>query len=149
MTQLEDETSSTRTKLKVVALVGSAGSLRAFKEVLAPLPPDLEASIVVIMHLHPGHESVLASILARSSAMPVKQAEADDVLEAAHVYVAPPDAHLLVAGGKLELDLGPPIHFLRPSADVLLASLAAGSTAARSRSSSAAPGATAPAASSR
>jgi len=115
----------TQTDLKVVALVGSAGSLHAFREVLAPLPADLEASVVVIMHLHPGHESVLASILARSSAMPVKQAEADDLLEPSHVYVAPPDAHLLVAGGKLELDLGPPIHFLRPSADVLLASLAA------------------------
>jgi two-component system chemotaxis response regulator CheB len=124
VTQTEREP-LTQTRLKVVALVGSAGSLHAFREVLAPLPPDLEASIVVIMHLHPGYESVLASILSRSSAMPVKQAEADDVLEPSHVYVAPPDAHLVVAGGKLALDLGPPIHFLRPSADVLLASLAA------------------------
>jgi two-component system chemotaxis response regulator CheB len=112
------------TELKVVALVGSAGALRAFTEVLAPLPEGLEASIVVIMHLQRDHESVLASILSRKTAMPVLQAAADDVLEPGHVYVAPPDAHLLVAGGKLELDLGPPIHFLRPSADVLLASLA-------------------------
>jgi len=125
VTQTEHEPTRTQTRLKVVALVGSAGSLRAFGEVLAPLPADLEASVVVIMHLHSGHESVLASILARSCRMPVKQAEADDLLEPSHVYVAPPDAHLLVAGGKLELDLGPPIHFLRPSADVLLASLAA------------------------
>src|SRR5262245_17020926 len=114
----------TQTRLKVVALVGSAGSLRLFGDVLRLLPADLEASIVVIMHLQPGHESLLASILGRATTMPVKQAEADDELEASHVYVAPPDAHLLVAGGRLELDLGPPIHFLRPSADVLLASLA-------------------------
>jgi len=114
----------TQARLKVVALVGSAGSLHAFREVLKPLPTDLNASFVVIMHLQPGHESVLASILARATGMPVKQAEADDELEPAHVYVAPPDAHLLVAGGRLDLDLGPPIHFLRPSADVLLASLA-------------------------
>ena len=124
VTQTEHEP-ATRTALKVVALVGSAGAVRAFSHVLAPLPADLEASIVVIMHLHPGHESVLASILSRSCRMPVKQAEADDVLEPGHVYVAPPDAHLLVSGGKLELGHGPPIHFLRPSADVLLASLAA------------------------
>jgi two-component system chemotaxis response regulator CheB len=125
VTQTEPERTSTLTSLKVVALVGSAGSLRAFGHVLAMLPADLEASVVVIMHLHAGHESLLASILSRSCRMPVKQAEADDMLEPSHVYVAPPDAHLLVTGGKLELDLGPPIHFLRPSADVLLASLAA------------------------
>ena len=113
-----------QTDLKVVALVGSAGALRAFTEVLGPLPGGLEASIVVIMHLQPDHESVLASILSRATVMPVIQAAADDVLEPGHVYVAPPDAHLLVAGGKLDLSLGPPIHFLRPSADVLLASLA-------------------------
>src|SRR4051812_31841846 len=76
------------------------------------------------MHLHPGHESVLASILGRSTSMPVKQAEADDELKPSHVYVAPPDAHLLVAGGRLDLDLGPPIHFLRPAPPRLLASLA-------------------------
>jgi two-component system, chemotaxis family, protein-glutamate methylesterase/glutaminase len=112
------------TKLKVVVLVGSAGALRAFSAVLGGLPSDLEASFVVIMHLQSGHESVLASILSRSTDMPVKQAAGEDTLEPGHVYVAPPDAHLLVADGRLELDLGPPIHFLRPSADVLLASLA-------------------------
>src|SRR4051794_41857790 len=68
---------------------------------------------------------MLATILARSSRLPVKQAEAGDVLEAGHVYVAPPDAHLLVAAdGTMQLDDRPPIHFLRPSADVLLESLA-------------------------
>src|SRR4051812_49565379 len=68
---------------------------------------------------------MLATILARSSRLPVKQAEAGDVLEAGHVYVAPPAAHLLVAAdGTMQLDDRPPIHFLRPSADVLLQSLA-------------------------
>ena len=110
--------------LRVVALVGSAGALRAFTAVLGPLPGDLPASIVVIMHLQRDRESVLASILARATDMPVVQAAADDVLEPGRVYVAPPDAHLLVAGGKLDLSSSPPIHFLRPSADVLLASLA-------------------------
>jgi two-component system chemotaxis response regulator CheB len=114
----------TSTDLKVVALVGSAGAIRAFAAVLGGLPSDLEASLVVIMHLQPDHESLLAAILSRSTDMPVKQAVDDDVLKPGHVYVAPPDAHLLVADGRLELDLGPPIHFLRPSADVLLTSLA-------------------------
>jgi two-component system chemotaxis response regulator CheB len=114
----------TRTALKVVALAGSAGSLQGFAAVLAGLPRDLEAAVVVVMHLQGGHESMLAPILGRATQLPVKQAEADDVLEPGRVYVAPPDAHLLVSGPRLGLDRGPPIHYLRPSVDVLLASLA-------------------------
>jgi two-component system chemotaxis response regulator CheB len=110
---------------QVIALVGSAGALRGFTRVLEQLPGDFEAAIVVVLHLQAAHPSMLATILARSSRLPVKQAEADDVLEAGHVYVAPPAAHLLVAAdGTMQLDNRPPIHFLRPSADVLLESLA-------------------------
>jgi two-component system, chemotaxis family, protein-glutamate methylesterase/glutaminase len=55
----------------------------------------------------------------------VTQAADGDRLEAGRVYVAPPDAHLLVgADGRLVLDGGPPVHFVRPSIDRLLASLA-------------------------
>jgi len=110
---------------QVVALVGSAGGLGAFCRVLEQLPADLEAAVVVVLHLRAAYPSMLATILARSSRLPVKQAEAGDLLEPGHVYVAPPDAHLLVrADGCLQLDTQPPIHFLRPSADVLLKSLA-------------------------
>jgi len=110
---------------QVVALVGSAGGLRGFTQVLEQLPVDFEAAIVVVLHLQAAHPSMLAQILARSSRLPVKQAEAGDVLEPGHVYVAPPDVHLLVAAdGTMLLDDRPPIHFLRPSADMLLESLA-------------------------
>src|SRR4051794_21612767 len=83
----------------VVALVGSAGSLRPFQDVLAALPAGFPAAIVVVMHLQPARESVLASILDRGTALPVKQAEAGEALEPGRVYVAPPDAHLLVTNG--------------------------------------------------
>jgi two-component system chemotaxis response regulator CheB len=109
----------------VIALVGSAGGIRAFERVLGQLPADLEAAVIVILHLQPEKRSLLAPILARSTTMPVKQAEAGDRLEPGHVYVAPPNAHLLVrADGTLELDTGPPLRFVQPSADVLLESLA-------------------------
>jgi two-component system chemotaxis response regulator CheB len=112
---------------QVVALVGSAGALRGFVRVLETLPSDFRAAIVVVLHLQAAHPSMLATILGRASPLPVKQAEAGDVLEPGHVYVAPPDAHLLLgADGGLRLDTAPPIHFLRPSADVLLESLARG-----------------------
>ena len=110
---------------QVVALVGSAGGLRGFARVLEQLPDDLGAAVVVVMHLQAAHPSLLATILGRSSHLPVKEAEGGDLLEGGHVYVAPPDAHLLVRpDGSLKLETTPPVHFLRPSADVLLESLA-------------------------
>jgi two-component system chemotaxis response regulator CheB len=110
----------------VVALVGSAGGLRGFVSVLEALPADFPGAIVVVLHLQAAHPSMLATVLSRASVLPVKQAEGGDVLEPGHVYVAPPDAHLIVSDdGRLQLDTAPPIHFLRPSADMLLESLAA------------------------
>jgi two-component system chemotaxis response regulator CheB len=118
--------SATRDKsLDVVVLVGSAGGIKPMESVLEGLPPDLDAAVVVLLHLMPQHPSVLAAILARRTAMRVKQAEDGDVLESGHVYVAPPDAHLLVnADGTLSLDHSPLVHHVRPSADTLLHSLA-------------------------
>ena len=125
MTAPTAERPVSRAANQVVALVGSAGGLRGFARVLEQLPDDLAAAVVVVMHLQAAHPSMLAPILARSSRLPVKEAEGGDRLENGHVYVAPPDAHLLVRpDGSLQLETTPPVHFLRPSADVLLESLA-------------------------
>src|SRR5262249_16700689 len=69
--------------------------------------------------------SVLTNLLGRTTGMHVKTAENGDEITASCVYVAPPDLHLILdSGGRLRLDTGPPVHFVRPSADVLLGSLA-------------------------
>jgi two-component system chemotaxis response regulator CheB len=57
--------------------------------------------------------------------MRVKTAENGDQIAPGCVYVAPPDVHLILdSGARLRLDTGPPVHYVRPSADVLLGSLA-------------------------
>jgi len=110
---------------KVIALVGSAGALRPVAMVLADLPADLDAPVLVVLHLHAGYLSNLAAILGRRTLLPVKQAEAGDRPQPGHVYVAAPDFHLrMAADGTLELDGSAPVGWLRPAADVLLLSLA-------------------------
>ena len=110
---------------KAVALVGSAGGLNAVSVVLAALPAELAAPVIVLLHLDPNHISRLAPILARKARLSVKQAETGDALVAGHAFVAPPASHLLVTlNGSLELGHGPPVGRLRPSADVFLTSLA-------------------------
>jgi two-component system, chemotaxis family, protein-glutamate methylesterase/glutaminase len=108
-----------------VAFVASAGGVSALGRILATLPRDLDAAVIVVVHLLPEHRSHLAEILARQTSLRVKTAQEGDELQAGWAYVAPPDVHLLVeAGGILSLQSGPPVHYVRPSGDVLLESLA-------------------------
>src|SRR5437763_4916983 len=114
-----------RAGFDVVAVAASAGGLSACCELLAHLPGDLPAAIVLVQHLDPKHPSLMAEILARRTRLRVKQAEDGDHLALGVVYVAPPDHHLLVDGdGALSLTRTAPVHFVRPSADLLFASVA-------------------------
>ena len=80
----------------MIAIATSAGGLKALSQVLAALPHDFPAAIVVVQHLDPRHRSLMADILSRRSTLPVKQAEESDKLQPGTVYIAPPNKHLLV-----------------------------------------------------
>ncbi|WP_329081330.1 chemotaxis protein CheB [Streptosporangium sp. NBC_01469] len=109
----------------MVALIASAGGLEALSRVLAPLPADLPAALLVALHQDPAHNSMLAAILARRTALEVRVAVDGAALQAGLVLVVPPGHHLLVASPERVAfiatgGLPPP----RPSADLLLATLA-------------------------
>jgi two-component system, chemotaxis family, protein-glutamate methylesterase/glutaminase len=112
---------------EIVALASSAGGLKALTEVLGGLPADFPAALVVVQHLDPRHRSLMAEILGRRSPLAVRQATDTDRLCPGCVFIAPPDRHLLVnADGSLSLTRTELVHFSRPSADLLLESVAAG-----------------------
>jgi len=115
----------------VVALAASAGGLKALSQVLAPLPADFPAAVVVVQHLSPHYRSLLAEILSKRTALSVKQAQEADQLRPGTVYFAPPNKHLIVnANGSLSLSDAAKVRFVRPAADRLFESLA---TSCRSR----------------
>jgi two-component system, chemotaxis family, protein-glutamate methylesterase/glutaminase len=112
----------------VIAIAASAGGLHALSVILGGLPADFPATIAIVMHLAPDYKSILAEILGSRSALQVKQAETGDVLGRSLVFVAPPNHHLLVEkGGRLQLSSSDAekVHFARPSAEPLFASVAA------------------------
>lgn len=110
----------------IVAMAASAGGLTALSQVLAGLPGDFPAAIVVVQHLDPRHRSLMATILSRRTPLQVKQAEEGEGVVAATVYIAPPNRHLLVnPDGTLSLSQSELVHFVRPSADLLFESVAA------------------------
>jgi two-component system CheB/CheR fusion protein len=87
----------------VVAIGASAGGLEAFQQLLANLPSDTGMAFVLVQHLNPRHESRLNEVLARSTSMPVLEAEQDMALQSDHVYLIPPNRYLAIAHGRLQV----------------------------------------------
>src|SRR5215470_4235903 len=117
---------STPAAYDIVAVAASAGGLKALSHVLADLPDDFPAAVVVVQHLDPRHRSLMADILSRRTPLEVKQAEEGDRITPGTVYIAPPNKHLLVnPDGSLSLAQTELVHFVRPSADLLFESVAA------------------------
>jgi len=108
----------------IVAIGASAGGLTALMQVLAPIPQSFPSSILIVQHLHPQRKSLLAPLLANKTALHVKQAKHGEPLLPGVAYVAPPDEHLLVGPGKVQLVHSQLVHFSRPSVDLLFESAA-------------------------
>ena len=112
----------------VIAMAASAGGLNALSVILGGLPADFPAAIAIVMHLSPVHKSLLAEILSSRSQLEVRQAQTGDILCHSSVFVAPPNHHMsVVTGGRIELssDNAEKVHYARPSAEPLFASVAA------------------------
>jgi two-component system chemotaxis response regulator CheB len=108
----------------VVVVGASAGGVQALTALLSALPPDLDAAIAITMHRSPTQSSVLASVLARRSVLSVVDAEDGQPFEHRHIYVAPPDHHLLFTGDRIWLNRGAKHHHSRPAIDPMFASAA-------------------------
>jgi two-component system chemotaxis response regulator CheB len=102
----------------IVVIGGSSGALSALTEILAGLTADFPAPVCVVLHIGRG-PSQLPLLLERDSKLPVAFANDGDALQAARVYVAPPDHHLLVEDAHLLLGRGPRENFARPAIDPL------------------------------
>ncbi len=111
-------------RFDVVAIGASAGGVEALQVLVGGLPKDFAAALLIVQHLDPRHKSLLAFVIGRHSALPVRQAQHGEVISPGTVYIAPPDMHLLVAGGCIELSRSNLVHYTRPSIDLLLESVA-------------------------
>lgn len=108
-----------------IVIGGSSGSIDALLQILPGLPATLRASVIVVLHLPRERPSLLGTVLQPHCALPIREAQDREPVEPATVYTAPPDYHLLVdAGPVLSLSVDPPVHYSRPSIDVLFESAA-------------------------
>ncbi len=104
----------------------SAGGLDALHRVLQPLPADLGLAVVIVSHVAPDGDSLLPRLLGRMCRLPVGEAEEREPVRPGHVYVAPPNYHLLIEPDfTFGLSVDARVCNVRPAADVLFTSAAA------------------------
>ena len=108
----------------IIVVGASAGGVEALRALVAGLPKEFPGTVFVVMHTAPDSPGVLAQILDRAGPLPALNAANRERFRPGHVYVAPPDQHLLLEPGAMRLTRGPKENRFRPAIDPLFRSAA-------------------------
>jgi two-component system chemotaxis response regulator CheB len=109
---------------RIVVMGASAGGVTAMQTVVASLPREFPAPILVVLHTWPAGDSYMPEILSRCGPLPAAHGRHGAAMERGRIYVAPPDHHLAMNDGHLVLNRAPTENMHRPSIDVTFRSAA-------------------------
>lgn len=110
-------------RYEAIVIGVSAGGMNAMKVLFSLLPNDFSIPIIIVQHLSPRSNSKWISLL--KSNLPLKEADEKEKIENGHVYIAPPNYHLMIERDKtFSLTVDERVNFARPSIDVLFESAA-------------------------
>ncbi len=108
----------------IVGIGASAGGLEALEAFFSNCPNDTGIAFVIVQHLSPDYKSMMPSLLARHTKMPVNVTENTDAILPNHIYLIPGNKNLIVNNGKLELLDRAPSNQLNLPIDLFFESLA-------------------------
>ena len=103
----------------VIVIGASTGGVEALMQIVRDLPADLPAAVLVVLHIPPQGSSRLPEILSRAGTLPATHPTDHEPIRPGHIYVAPPDFHVLVEKGKVRVVRGPRENRARPAIDPL------------------------------
>lgn len=109
----------------IIVIGASAGGVEAIKSLVSHLPADLPAAVFVTLHLNARSPGVLPQLLSLAGPLPAVHAEDGMLINPGHIYVAPPDHHLVIQQGFMQLSHGPRENLNRPCINVMFRSAAA------------------------
>ena len=110
----------------VIVIGASAGGVEALRELVRGLPADLPAAVFVVLHVSPHGESMLPQLLSRAGPLPATHPKAGDGerFRHGHIYVAPPDHHMVLDDGHVRVVKSAKENRHRPAVDPLFRSAA-------------------------
>jgi two-component system chemotaxis response regulator CheB len=110
----------------VITIGASAGGLDAVRELIRQIPKNINAAIFVVLHLSKAAvPEILVERIKKVSALPCSVAIHNQAIKPGHIYIAPPDAHLMIKRDSIIIGHGPAENRFRPSIDVMFRSAAA------------------------
>lgn len=109
---------------RIVVIGASAGGIEALPRIVGRLPPDFPSAVCVVLHTSPDSPGVLEGILDRAGPLRATSARNLEPLRDGHIYVAPPDYHLMLEPGRVRVTKGPQENLFRPAIDPLFRSAA-------------------------
>ena len=111
-------------KRDIVVIGASAGGVIVLKQFVTSLPVDFKASIFIVQHVSASTPSYLPEILSHAGPLKATHPRDGEKFKKGHIYVAPPDHHLLIEDDHVVVKKGPKENRFRPSIDALFRSAA-------------------------
>ncbi|QWE97147.1 chemotaxis protein CheB [Cupriavidus sp. EM10] len=109
---------------RIFVIGASMQGVEALRHLVERLPSNFPAPILVTQHLGRGSAGYLPRILSRAGPLPAVHPVEPEQLEPSRIYIAPPDRHMLVRPGYIQLSDGPRENYVRPAIDPLFRSAA-------------------------
>jgi two-component system chemotaxis response regulator CheB len=110
---------------QAVAIGGSRGAFDVVQLIVEHLPEDYALAVMLVLHQHRHGREGLARVLRPRSRLQVVAVQDKEPIQAGRIYVCPANYHLLVERDRsFTLSTDAPVHFARPSIDVLFESAA-------------------------
>lgn len=112
-------------RCRAVVLGCSAGGMDAAAVLLGQLGPEFRLPLIVVQHRQAGQDEALAHFYSSHTHLAVSEAGEKEKIQANHLYLAPPDYHLLIEQDEsFSLSVEEKVNYCRPSIDVLFESAA-------------------------
>ena len=108
----------------IVGIGASAGGVAALRTFFEQVPADSGIAYVVILHLSPNHDSQLAEVLGSAAKIPVQQVTEKTTVQPNNVYVVPPNKHLAMQDGHINVTPNLQMADRRAPVDIFFRTLA-------------------------
>lgn len=105
--------------IRLVAIGCSRGGLNAMEAILPHFPAGYDVPVAIVQHRAKDSTPLLASVMQRYCALPILEPDDKTQIVAGRVYLAPANYHLQVEDSYFTLSVDLPVHYSRPSVDVL------------------------------